>query len=46
VGSSASSFTAKNMTFTASSTSITVYVQAYKQQTGDTWADSVSLTQN
>lgn len=43
VSASGAAFTSKSLTFTATSSSITVYVQAYKQQTGNAWADQVSL---
>ena len=43
VTSNASTFTSTSLPVTATASTITVYVQAYKQQTGDTWADDVSL---
>lgn len=43
VASTSSSYEHKTVSFQASSNSATVYVQAYKQQTGATYADQVRL---
>ncbi len=44
--STAGSYQLQSVMITPTSTSLTVYVQAYKQQTGSTYADDVSLTAN